>query len=71
MPQVFVAEEETVLDVVKRICEHEVDSYRLSALKEIKLKVVGRIAQRSIWLAPAGIKKAVKGVNREFERTSK
>jgi len=50
MPQIhFVTEEETVLDVVKRICEHEVDSLPVVRIEgNQKLKVVGRITKTNL-----------------------
>lgn len=50
MPQVHtVTEEETVLDVVKRICEHEVDSLPVVRIQDPQTyKVVGRVTKTNI-----------------------
>jgi len=50
MPQIhFVTEEETMLDVVKRICEHEVDSLPVVRIEDNQnLKVVGRITKTNL-----------------------
>ena len=41
-----MTEEEAVLDVVKRICEHEVDSLPVVRIQDQTYKVVGRVTKQ-------------------------